>query len=286
MRFPQGQTVRVTTAVHDDNGNLVTAGTIKLQVKLPDGTFLPDYINPNEVSTGNYVQDIPPTDATQLGNYQFAWIATGTGAGVDFGSFEMFDPFEVRILSLQDAKLAANISLTNTNYDNELTDMVATTTSLLEQLTGGPILTREVTETGVDVEHFNSQLILKYRPAVEVVAITDWQGVTVDVSDVLIHPMGNYLYRQLGLPFLGAQSVGPTPIRYTVTYKAGWGTAVLPAFGTAARIIVSHLWETQRGPALSPTLGGEDVMPVPGMSYAVPYRALEVLTPYLLEAYV
>ena len=33
-------------------------------------------------------------------------------------------------------------------------------------------------------------------------------------------------------------------------------------------------------------IGGQDILPVQGMSYAVPYRALEVLQPYMLEAYV
>lgn len=286
MRFPQGQPVTVTTTVKDASGTLVTAGTIKLTVSKPDGTTQ-DYTNPTEPITGNYTQEVPPADLTQLGHYQFAWIATGTGAGVDIGSFDVFDPFAPAIISLQDAKLAANIALSTTVYDTELADMVATATSMMEQLTGGPIITRQVTETGVQISHFNTQLLLKYRPVVNVVSITDWQGVVVDTSDVLVDKQANGLYRRAGLPFLGTASVSTiSPIRYDIVYTAGWGTSLPPAFTTAARIVVQHLWETQRGPALSPTLGGEETMPVQGMSYAMPYRAVEVLLPYLQEAYV
>ena len=43
--------------------------------------------------------------------------------------------------------------------------------------------------------------------------------------------------------------------------------------------------ETQRGPAASPSVGGEQTV-MTGMGFAMPYRALEVLSPYTLEAFV
>ena len=70
--------------------------------------------------TGLYHQDIPVTDLTTLGHYQYVWTATGTGAGVSFGDFDVFDPFEVALLPLQDAKDALNIPQATTTYDNEI----------------------------------------------------------------------------------------------------------------------------------------------------------------------
>ena len=97
-RYPQGQPVRLSTTVRDLTGTLVTAGTLTLVVKLAaaDGTFTTTgtYATPTADSTGMYHQDIPVTDLAAIGHYQYAWTATGTGAGVSFGDFDVFDPFE------------------------------------------------------------------------------------------------------------------------------------------------------------------------------------------------
>ena len=58
---------------------------------------------------GLYHVDVPAVDLTQLGHYQYAWVSTGTGAGVAPGDFDVYDPYEVAVLSLQDAKDALNI---------------------------------------------------------------------------------------------------------------------------------------------------------------------------------
>ena len=76
-----------------------------------------------------------------------------------------------------------------------------------------------------------------------------------------------------------------------VVYVAGWGVSVPAAFGSFARIVLAHLWTTQRGPAALP-MGGGDMVQVPGFSYAIPNRAAELLNgsqggvPFLSEAYV
>jgi hypothetical protein len=67
---------------------------------------------------------------------------------------------------------------------------------------------------------------------------------------------------------------------------AGWGTEVPAPFGEAGRIILEHLWQTQRGPSARPTLGGEETVALPGFGFAIPNRAAELLSPYATEAYV
>src|SRR6266704_1705301 len=111
-RYPQGQPVRVSTTIRDLTGTLV------LNLKKPDGTMVP-FNSPTNDGTGLYHQDLLAADLTQLGRYFYDWVATGTGAGVSFGSLDVFDPFEVNVLSLQDAKAATNIPQSHTTYDSE-----------------------------------------------------------------------------------------------------------------------------------------------------------------------
>ncbi len=74
------------------------------------------------------------------------------------------------------------------------------------------------------------------------------------------------------------------PLRWT--YVAG--RSVIPANITAAgRIILQHLWRTQYGASRAGSAigGGEDFLvteQIPGLGYAVPNRALQLLEPHRL----
>ena len=71
---------------------------------------------------------------------------------------------------------------------------------------------------------------------------------------------------------------------------AGWGVSVPAAFNTFARIVLAHLWTSQRGPAALP-MGGGEMVTVPGFGFAIPNMAAELLNgsqggiPFLSEAY-
>src|SRR5882762_11179827 len=122
-RYPLGQPVRVSTTIKDLTGSPVDAGALKLTVKKPDATTQ-DYLTPTHdgaAGSGTYHQDIPAADATQLGHYAYVWTATGAGAGVSGpAAFDIIDPFEVTVLSLQDAKDALNIQQTIVTNDAEI----------------------------------------------------------------------------------------------------------------------------------------------------------------------
>ena len=101
-RYPQGQPVRVSTTVRDTTGALVDAGALTLTVKLAqaDGTQATTgtYASPAHDGVGLYHVDVPAVDLTATGHYQYAWVSTGTGAGVAPGDFDVYDPYEVAVI--------------------------------------------------------------------------------------------------------------------------------------------------------------------------------------------
>jgi hypothetical protein len=296
-RYPLNQPIRVSTTVKDVTGTLVNATALTLLVKLAqaDGTWATTgtYSSPTNDSTGTYHQDIPAADLQGLGHYQYTWTATGTGAGVSFGDFDVFDPFEVAVLPLQDAKDALNIPAATTSSDTEIQAYVATIQSCLERYTGGPLVNRTVVERSTMLSG-QTVIPVRQRPLVSVTSITGATGGTIDISGGLdLDTNAGLIRRQLGYPFFGPFFQWLPQV--TVTYVAGWGASVPAAFGTAARIILQNLWETQHGPSSRPSIAGGgpgDMVTLPGFGFAVPNQAAELLdgsqngVPFLTEAFV
>jgi hypothetical protein len=295
-RYPQGQPVRVSTTVRDVTGALVNATALTLLVKLAavDGTWTTTgtYGSPTLDSTGTYHQDIPVTDLASLGHYQYSWTATGTGAGVSTGEFDVFDPFETSVLPLQDAKDALNIPQATTSSDSEILAYVATIESCLKRMTGGPIVNRSIVERAELLSDY-TVLVVRQRPLVSVTSIVSVaSGTAIDISAGLdLDPNSGTIRRKLGYPFYGPYFTWLPAM--TVTYVAGWGTAVPAAMATASRIILQNLWETQHGPSARPSMGASsDMVTIPGFGFAIPNQAAELLDgtlngmPFMLEAYV
>jgi hypothetical protein len=292
-RYPTGQPIRLSTTVRDVTGTLVDAGALTLLVKTAaaDGTLTTTgtYNSPQHDSTGTYHQDIPVTDLVAAGHYQYTWTSTGTGAGVSLGEFDVFDPFETAILPLQDAKDALNIPQTTTTSDTEIASYIATIKANLEKATGGPLVNKAITERS---EMLSGQTVIpvRQRPLVSVTSITTATGGTVDISAGLdLDVNAGLIRRKLGLSFIGP-FYGFLP-QVTVAYVAGWGTSVPASFNTFARIVLAHLWSSQRGPAALP-MGGGEMVTVPGFGFAIPNMAAELLNgsqggiPFLSEAFI
>lgn len=295
-RYPLGQPIRLSTTVRDVTGALVNPSTLSLLLKVgnADGTFtmVGPYASPVNDSTGAYHQDVPATDLTVIGHYQYVWTSTGTGAGVSFGDLDVFDPWEPAVLPLQDGKDALNIPQSNTTYDSEIAQYIATIQSSMERMTGGPIVNRTVVERQELTGDYNV-LQVRQRPLVSVTSIVSVaSGSAIDISAGLdIDPNAGTIRRQLGYPFYGPFFTWLPAM--TVTYVAGWGTSVPAPFNTAARIILQSLWETQHGPSARPSMqGGDEMVTIPGWGYAIPNQAAELLDgslngmPFMNEAYV
>lgn len=295
-RYPNGQPVRLSTTVRDATGTLVDPGTLTLLVKVRnvDGTSTTTgtYASPVHDSTGTYHQDVPAADLAVNGHYQYTWTSTGTGAGVSFGELDVFDPFEVSVLPLPDAKDALNIPQSNTTFDSEIMAYVATIESCMEAMTGGPLVNTTVVERA-ELQGSNTVLLVRQRPLVSVTSIVSVaSGTAIDISAGLdIDSNAGTIRRKLGYPFYGPYFSWLPAM--TVTYVAGWGVSVPPAFGTAARIIIQNLWETQHGPSARPSMqGGDDMVTMPGWGFAIPNQAAELMEgsqggiPFMQQAYV
>jgi hypothetical protein len=294
MRWPLGQPVYCPTTVRDRTGALVDAGTLTLVVKLlqADGTWTTTgtYSTPTHDSTGTYHQDIPAADVNTIGHYQYAVVTTGAGAGVQPGDFDVFDPFETAVLPLADAKDQLNIPQTTTTSDSEIQSWIATIETSMEAMTGGPLVNRAITERAEMLSN-QTVILVRQRPLVLVTQILSANGTPIDISGGLDYdPVAGAVRRKLGLPFYGPFFSWLPQV--TVTYTAGWGTSVPAAFGSAARVILQHLWDSQRGAAPGPVLGGTELVIPPGFSFAIPNRAAELLDgslngmPFRSEAFV
>jgi hypothetical protein len=292
-RYPSGQPVRISTAVRDVTGALVDAGTLTLLVKTAaaDGTWTTTgtYASPVHDSTGTYHQDIPVTDLATTGHYQYTWTSTGTGAGVSFGEFDVFDPFETSVLPLQDAKDALNIPQATTTFDTEIASYIATIKANLEKATGGPLVNRAITERAEMMSN-QTVILVRQRPLVGVTSIASASGSAIDISGGLdLDTNAGTIRRKLGLPFYGPFFTWLPQV--SVVYVAGWGVSVPATFNTFARIVLQHLWSSQRGSASLP-MGGDGLVTVPGFGFAIPNMAAELLAgsqagiPFVQEAFV
>ncbi len=295
--YQLGQPIRVSTTVRDITGALVNATTLTLLVKVAaaDGTWTTTgtYASPTLDSTGTYHQDIPASDLTVAGHYQYTWTATGTGAGVSFGEFDVHDPWDqlrINVLSLADGKDHLNIPQSDTSSDTEIQAHIATITSSLERFTGGPLVNRSITERAEMLAN-QTVILVRQRPLVSVTQIVSASSGTIDISGGLdIDKNAGTVRRTLGLPFYGPFFQWLPQVN--ITYVAGWGTSVPATFNLFARIVLAHLWESQRGPLARPSMGGGDMVTMPGFGFAIPNMAAELLdgsqngVPFANEAYV
>lgn len=272
-RYALGQPIRLSTTVRDVTGAPVAAGTLTLTVQKPDLTQQV-YASPTNDGVGLYHQDIPAGDLTQLGLHQYKWVSTGAGAGVVSGSFEVSDPLAPSLLSLEDAK--AQLNVTATVNDDELRTFVAAASAMVERFVG-PVGLRVVTE-----QVSGDRWVLSSPP---VVSIT---SVTAALSGLAAWPVADLAFSPAGVVTHG--SGYPLGGPYTVVYRAG-STVVPPAVGLAARIILQHLWSTQRGGSSRPGMGGggggydavEQQMALQG--FAIPRRAKELLEGHMLAGF-
>jgi hypothetical protein len=171
------------------------------------------------------------------------------------------------LFSVADGKLQLNIPATDTRDDDEIRGYIAAITPVIEDHIGAC-----VRRTVVEYHQGNTSVIrLDAGPVLEVMSMTPYltAGTTYAPAVLRVTAEGR-LTLLSGLPF----SWGPYEITYTV------GRATIPANAVlAGKMILQHLWESQRAAAGVPLGGADETTMVPGFGFAVPNRALELLSP-------
>lgn len=273
MPFDLGAVVPLGTTVKDSTGTLANAGSMAVTLTLPDGTTTSvSPVAPS--STGVYAYDYP---TVQAGRHVVRWVASGVNAGAYTDAFDVREATPPLILSLSDAKAHLNIS--STTHDDELRSWVETVTAVVEHFVGACVRRTVVEDHDYLPAYGASAIVLRKTPVISltsVVAILDG-GTSYSVADLDLDGATGVVRRKDGGRLYG-------PLRFTDVV----GRTVIPAnFTAAGRIILQHLWRTQYGASRGvPSIGGgEDFAvtePIPGLGYAVPNRALQLLEPHRL----
>jgi hypothetical protein len=245
----------------------VDATAVTATVTKPDDTTASATVT--HVTTGLYSVTYVTTMA---GQHSIRIVATGTPARSTGDVFAVRSNSPVAILSLSDARDHLNMEPGDTVDDEELRGFIEAATVAVENYTHEAIARRSVTQVR-DVA-WGSQVALGVRPVLSVTSIVSTDGTTTWDPDNLDldNTSGVLSYRTGGLLWG----------RVVVTFVAGY--EVIPAnYLLAAKIIVGHLWETQRMPTMgrsAPGFGGEETpWTAEGVrsGYALPNRAVELL---------
>ena len=266
MAIDLGDTYRLTNRNLSAAGDLTTATNMALTITLPDATTT--VVNPvTAASTGVYNYDYA---TTQAGRHTARWVATGTGAGAYVEVFDVRPADLPYLVSLRDVKEMLNMSLTTTTYDEELRAYIEGATKAAEDHRDEVLAKRTFTH-----ERWLNNCTYLVLPRVPVISLTEIRNVDTDTT---YSTSGWHVDGAAGA--LTSITAGGISGLFKFTYLAGY--SIVPgAFTLAVRMIIQHLWETQRGPAgASRFAGGLDdaaLMRFRSMNIFVPPRAQELL---------
>lgn len=285
----------IVLQLQDQYGNPAAAtGTPVLTVTLPDGTAATPAVT--AASPGTYTLAAPYPTA-QAGHHLWAW----TWNGALIAATETIDSFEVRvvpdptIISLAEAK--SILRQPTDENDQEIRGYSQAVTEWVEYV-AGPVVTRQVTES---IRAQGTVLVLSGAPVrtdlgtalspanrrdgsttngiVSIVPQLTY-GFMYDLDQLLVDGPSGLVRQSAGLPFF--YSGDPYP-QYLVTYWAG--RKVIPwGIYEASKITLKHIWAVERGGMGQPPAFGESETTMTGLGFAVPNRALQLLTPHAGKA--
>lgn len=261
--YDLGDTVSLAVDVLDENGAQTAPLTVVLTVTLPDGTTTTPLItNP---STGRYRVDYVPTAA---GRYLARWVSTGPSTAFS-DAFDVRPAVPAYIISLADAK--AHLNKSTDEADEEIRSWLEVTTEIVEELAGRATARRSVTERR-DLPCWADHLVLTWAPVLSLTSVASLDGTTTwTVGNLDVDPTTG-IVRVITGPSLSGSLL--------VTYVAG--SQSIPARYTgAARIILRHLWESQRagigGKRTRAGMVDDQMQLVAG--YAIPRAAADLIGP-------
>lgn len=283
----QGAAVPLAWTSTDTAGNPFEGTTVTLTVTAPDGTPATPAITHD--GNGSYSAQYI---TTQAGHHLVAWTAVDTSSHADAyaDTFEVQPISDLTIVSLAEAKDILQLTTTS-QYDARLQGLNASATEVVEYFCG-PVVQRTVTET---LPARGLETHLSQAPVIDLVAWTQVPpelsglGITVPnppspmirtrvygieypLDQLYCDPRRGIVTHTSGLPFYYAS--------YIWLYKAG--RPVIPnGIYEGNRIILEHLFAIMRGGAgAQDVAAGESTTFLPQFGFAIPNRALQLLTPY------
>lgn len=173
----------------------------------------------------------------------------------------------VPLIDLDQAKAQLNYDPANTTDDAEIQRYVDAVIRVVEDHKGEIADPRTITD---ELHLANAgSFLLRNVPVQSLITVqTVDGGTTWDVTDLHVNESSGRVTVLSGAPVSGLVEV---------TYEAGYSTPP-PHYRQAALIILSHLWETQRGVGIinAGVIGAEEAYD-PRYSFSIPRKALELL---------
>jgi hypothetical protein len=263
--FDLGDSARLTATCTDPAGVAVNATGVTLTITLPDGTTASPAVTNPPATAGQYAVDYV---TAQPGLHAVRWVFTGPACAYT-DAMDVREAVPPALFSLADAK--NKLGKQSDIDDDDLRACIEATTKCVEFFVGA-VVRRTVTQ----IAHGGTdRMTLHTGPVLSVTSITGvsaWQ-LPVPVDAIDLDGAAGILRRTDMLPFWR----GP----YRVVYVAGRGV-VGANITLAAKMILQHLWRTYFGSSRAlPGVGGSDDFtpyePIPGLGYAIPNRALQLL---------
>lgn len=281
-----GAPIRLTSTFTDSTGALVDPTTVTVTVVDPTNT--PVAGSPFAAlkdSTGTYHYDYTPT--ALVGVYQFYFAGTGSNAATQRPDVFTIVPLASgALISLADAIEQLNKASTSTNpksTDNsEILNYIASASQVVASVCGYTVPTTfsdftdvgwgALTPTGAYASGY-VPIVLNRIPVMSVQSVIPqfYNAAPADISKIVIDSEAGVVWLPTTALFLG-----PCVVNYTAG-RSSMPANTLQNLQNACRIIVQHLWETQRGPASQPRMGGDELVMLPGIGYAIPARAVELM---------
>jgi hypothetical protein len=263
-----GQVYHATLTI---KGQSAPPSSAVLVITLPDSTTVTPVVGPGTASGADWLLSYDYA-TVQAGLHKAAWQTTGPGtAATDYFNVRSF----VSVLSLAEAKAhlvsgPAGSAATWTGDDDELRNFLQAVTEVIESKVGICVqrtFTQRVTESGP------WELVLTRYPVISVTSVQSvWQsGPSWTTAQLLLDGDAGIvgLKPPVVLPFY----LGPWDVTY-IAGRAVVGENILHA----AKELLRHLWETQRGQLQAqPFSDGESFTTSSGWAFSVPNRVLEML---------
>jgi hypothetical protein len=224
-------------------------------------------------STGSYLKAIP---STIPGRWTGVWTATGAISDVAEQVWSV-EPTGGPLVGLAEAK--DQLSAVSTINDDQFRLLLEVASQACEDYTGRTWRATTWTES---YDGGQEAIVLRHQPVISVTSVSEWAG-PVMAGNWFADYHAGILYR--GTMFYSYRWM-PGRQNVTVTYVTGPPNGIVPSpVRQGVKVLLAHLWDTQRGGANMPRqIGSEQVWDV-RRGFSIPNAVREHWDPYRLPAF-